>query len=146
MKLKQVSVFLENRPGSLTIPCRLLAEAGINILTFALADTHQFGILRLVVGEPERARQVLEQGGCVVKLTEVVPVEVPDQPGGLDSVLRVIERDRINVEYVYAFTIKVEHKGVLVFRFSDPDQAIRLLQAAGVVVVSESDLKTRLGA
>lgn len=83
MTVKQLSVFLENKPGALSTPCRLLADAGVNIQTFALADTQQFGILRLVVHEWERAKQVLEQNGFVVKVTEMVALEVPDRPGGL---------------------------------------------------------------
>src|SRR5512147_398386 len=102
MILKQLSVFLENQPGTLSRPCRVLADAGINILTIALADTQQFGILRLVVHEWEQARKVLEKNGCAVKVNDVVAVEVPDRPGGLAEVLEVIEGAHINVEYMYA--------------------------------------------
>src|SRR5512135_2638248 len=104
MTIKQLSIFLENKPGALSAPCRLLADAGINILTFALADTQQFGILRLLVAEWEKARELLEKSGYVVKLTEVVAIEVPDVPGGLAALLEIVERARVNVEYVYAFT------------------------------------------
>ncbi|HOC38806.1 MAG TPA: amino acid-binding protein, partial [Thermodesulfobacteriota bacterium] len=83
MKLTQLSVFLENKPGRLTEPCRVLAEEGIDILTLSLADTQQFGILRILVRDWERAREVLEQAHCVVNATEVVALEVEDRPGGL---------------------------------------------------------------
>jgi hypothetical protein len=145
MKLTQLSIFLENKPGSLTLPCRLLAQAGINILTFALADTQQFGIVRLIVREVEQARRVLEAGGCLVKLTEVVALEVPDRPGGLVEVLEVLDQGRINVEYMYACTIKQNGKGVLVFRFGQPDAAIALLRARGVALVDDAELARRLG-
>lgn len=144
MKLKQISLFLENKPGSLTIPCRLLTQAGINILTLSLADTQQFGILRLIVRDWEKAKTVLEQGGCVAKLTDVVAVEVPDRPGGLHEILEIVEQEGINVEYMYAFTLKDENKGVLVFRFDRPDVAIQVLQAKGINVVNTVELYDRL--
>jgi hypothetical protein len=145
MKLNQLSVFLENQPGALSTPCRLLADAGINILTFALADTQQFGILRLVVHEWQKARDLLEKNGYVVKLTEVVALEVPDAPGGLAALLEIVERARINVEYVYAFTAKHDGKGLMLFRFNNPDAAIRALQADKVNIVGTVELFKRLG-
>jgi hypothetical protein len=135
MKLHQLSVFLENKPGSLTLPCRLLAEAGVNLVTLSLADTRQFGILRLVVRDWERARAILESGGCVVKVTEVVAIEVPDRPGGLLRILQALEGAGINVEYMYAFTAKQAGQAVMVFRFSDPETALRTLQQAGLNVI-----------
>src|SRR5512136_831771 len=106
MKLNQLSVFLENKPGALSAPCRLLAQAGINIQTFSLADTQQFGILRLMVHDWAQAKALLEKQGYVVKVTEVVALEVPDRPGGLADLLELVERAGINVEYMYAFTVK----------------------------------------
>jgi hypothetical protein len=143
MKLQQLSVFLENRPGSLSGPCRALADAQINLMTLSLADTQQFGILRLMVRDSGRARQILEARGMVVKVTEVVAVEVPDRPGGLADLLDVFERCGINVEYMYAFTVKQENRGLLVFRFQDPDAAIAALRAAHVSVIDEVELFRR---
>ena len=91
MKLKQLSVFLENKPGALSAPCRLLARAGINILTFALADTEQFGILRLIVADIRKAQRLLQREGFVLKVTEIVVLEVPDRPGGLAVILDALE-------------------------------------------------------
>jgi len=145
MKLNQLSVFLENKPGALSTPCRLLADAGISIQTFALADTQQFGILRLVVHEWQKAKELLEKNGYVVKLTEVVAIEVPDVPGGLAALLEIVERARVNVEYVYAFTAKQEGKGLMLFRFNNPDAAIRALQADKVNIVGTVELFQRLG-
>ena len=145
MKLNQLSIFLENKPGALSSPCRLLAKAGINILTFALADTQQFGILRLMVHDWEKAKEVLEKHGYVVKLTEVVALEVPDRPGGLADLLEVVEQAKVNVEYMYAFTVKQSGKGLLAFRFNDPDAAIKALQARNVNVVGNLDLVKKLG-
>ena len=145
MTLKQISVFLENRPGALSAPCRLLAEAGINIQTFALADTQQFGILRLVVHEWDRAQQLLQQAGYAVRLTDVVALEVPDRPGGLAGLLEAIERVGVNVEYMYAFTAKQDDQGLMLFRFDQPETAVQALQTQGVSIVSTVELFRRLG-
>ncbi|MCL5098057.1 MAG: ACT domain-containing protein [Candidatus Omnitrophica bacterium] len=144
MKIKQLSLFLENKPGSLSLPCRALAQAGLNILTLSLADTEQYGILRLVVPEWERAKKVLETAGCVVKVSEVEAIEVPDRPGGLAEVLEAAEKAGINVEYMYAFTVKRAGKSVLVFRFDEPDAAIEKLQAQGVNFVGNVGLYNHL--
>jgi len=144
MTLKQLSVFLENKPGALSRACRLLGNAGINIQTFALADTQQFGILRLVVREWEQAKSVLEQHGFAVRLTDVVAVEVPDRPGGLAEVLESIERAQVNVEYMYAFTAKRDGKGLLLFRFDQPEQAIAQLRSGHLTTVDTAELFKRL--
>ena len=140
MKLKQLSLFLENKPGALTAPCRLLAKEGINIVTFALADTQQFGILRFVTKEWERAQRILEQNGFVAKVNDLVAIEVPDRPGGLVEVLEVVEKAGVNVEYMYAFTIKQGGNGVLAFRFDDPDDAVRALQSSHIRMMSFEEL------
>ncbi len=143
MKLHQLSVFLENKPGQLSIPCKTLAEAGISIVTLSLADTHQFGILRLILEEHERAKSVLEKAGCVVNVTEVVAIEVPDRPGGLAEILESIEAAQINLEYMYAFTFRRQDTAVIVFRFENPDSAIKLLQEKGVSVIDGVELFER---
>ncbi len=143
MKIKQLSLFIENKPGRLTAPCRALANAGINIITMSLADTRQFGILHLIVRDWERARQVLEQAGMVVKVTEVLAIEVEDKPGGLYKVLSAFEKAEINIEYTYAFTEQQKGMAVLIFRVEDPDQAIMDLNAAGVNVLKSVDLYER---
>jgi len=136
MKLNQLSVFLENKPGRLSHPCKALADAGINIATLALADTHQFGIMRIIVAEPDKAKAVLEDAGCVVNVTEVVALEVVDRPGGLEEVLAALEQAGVNVEYMYAFTFRTGDKAIIVFRFEDPDAAIEVLQGKGVSLVA----------
>ncbi len=144
MKLKQLSVFLENKPGQISIPCRALAQAGINIFTLSLADTHQFGILRLLIRDHEAARDVLQQAGCVVKVTEVVAVDVPDRPGGLAEVLEAIEEEGINLEYMYAFTYRSKQSALMIFRFEDPDAAIAFLQSKGFSVVDSAEVARRV--
>lgn len=143
MKTPQLSVFLENKPGRLSEPCNLLAEAGINIVTLSLADTQQFGILRLIVRDWEKAKAVLEEAGCVVNVTEVVATEVADRPGGLAEVLAIIEASAVNIEYMYAFVFGKGDKAVLVFRFDNPDAAIELLQSKGINVVGSVELYDR---
>ncbi len=146
MKLKQISVFLENKPGALSAPCRVLAQAGINLLTLCLADTREFGILRLVVRDWEKAQQLLQGAGYAVKLTDVVAVEVPDSPGGLAGLLEVFERTGLNVEYMYAFSVRAGDRGLLVFRFDKPDAALAALREAKVNAVDEVELFRRLDA
>ena len=143
MKMHQLSMFLENKPGRLSEPCRLLANAGINILTLSVADTQQFGILRLIVPDWEAAKSVLEKAGFVVNVTEVVATEVVDQPGGLATILEIIEEVGLNIEYMYAFTFRCNDKAVIVFRFDNNDIAVTALQAKGISVVGGVELYER---
>jgi len=142
MKLKQLSVFLENKPGRLSQPCKALAEAGINILTLCLADTEQFGILRLMVKEWEKAKSILEQSGCVVNVSDVLAIEIPDRPGGLDSILSMLEPNAINIEYMYAFTLKRGNNAVLIARIEDADRAIKILHQKGVTILNSTTFHT----
>jgi hypothetical protein len=146
MKIKQLSIFLENKPGRLSAPARALAGAGLNIATMSLADTQEFGILRLIVREWEKAEDVLEKAGCVVNVTEVLAVEVPDRPGGLLHVLEAAEQAALNVEYTYAFACTRGEKAVLVFRFEDPDRALAELQRRDISVVDQVGLFARFAA
>jgi hypothetical protein len=140
MKIRQLSLFLENRPGQLKVPVKVLGDAGIDILTMSLADTQQFGILRLVVKEWERAKKV--------NVTEVLAVDVPDRPGGLATVLEAFEKAELGIEYMYAFAASRERGkyATLVFRLEDPDRAAKLLSMGGVKLVSSDELFARAGA
>ena len=140
MKIHQLSVFLENRPGQMTAPCRLLAGAGINIRTLTLADTEKFGILRLIVSDWQQALTLLRGAGYVVNVAEVVAVEVVDRPGGLASVLEALEGGDLNIDYMYAFTFGRGDRAVLIFRFNAPDAAIAKLQAAGINVLDSAEV------
>jgi hypothetical protein len=144
MRIPQLSLFIDNQPGRLIVPCKLLADAGINIVTLSLADTKQFGILRLIVRDWQRAREVLEAAGWVVAVTEVLAVEVEDRPGGLVELLRVFEQAGINVEYMYAFTARLGNRAMLVFRFDDLDAAISALTRAGINPVTPIGLYDHL--
>jgi hypothetical protein len=144
MKLKQLSLFLENKPGALSAPVRLLAGARINILTLSIAEARQYGILRLIVSDWEAARKVLEKHGLVVKVTDVLAIEVPDHPGGLAAVLGVLEDAGLNLEYMYAFTGKHDGKGFFLFRFDDPDKAVAVLHKHKINAVGIAELCQRL--
>jgi hypothetical protein len=143
MKLKQLSVFLENKPGRLREACGILAENNINLITLSLADTEQFGILRLIVDDHDGAKAALEKNGFVAKITEVIAVEVKDEPGGLRDILQVESDAGISVEYMYAFTIKSGENAVLLFRFDDMDKAVAALQQADFNVLSSEEVHQR---
>jgi hypothetical protein len=144
MKIHQLSLFLENEPGQLIEPCRILARAGIDIRTLTLADTEQFGILRLIVSDWQAGAEALRQAGYVINITEVVAVEVPDRAGGLSELLEALDGSDVNIEYMYAFTFGRQGKAVLIFRFDDPDRAILMLQTAGINVVESVEVYNRI--
>jgi hypothetical protein len=140
MKLHQISVFLENKPGQLKLACQQLADANINILTLSMADSKQYGILRLITPEWERAQSVFKQAGLTSSITEVLAVEVADKPGGLLEILNSIDAASLNVEYMYAFTFGREDKAVLIFRFNDPDAAMEKLNKSGINIIGSVEL------
>jgi hypothetical protein len=145
MKLQQLSLFLENKPGQIKVPCRVLAKAGINVLTLSLADTQQFGILRLIVKDWQKAKKVLEDAGSIVNLTEVLALDVADKPGGLADLLDLLDKAKLDIEYMYAFTSGTRgHKAALIFRFADPDAAITVLEKNDITVISADKLFARL--
>ena len=127
MKVRQISVFLENTSGRLAQVTKILGANSINIRALSLADTTDFGILRLIVNEPSKALTVLREAGLTVRATEVIAVEVTDQPGGLASVLQELEDKAINIEYMYAFVGKAEEKAIVIFRVEEIDRAVALL-------------------
>ena len=135
MKVEQISIFLENKPGALESVMRLLKDADINIRSLSLADTSDFGILRLIVNDANKALRVLNDNGLRVSRTSVVAVEVPDRPGGLHSILAVLAQHGINVEYLYAFIEKSGENAVIIFRFDAPDDAVDVLLKNGFTVL-----------
>jgi hypothetical protein len=129
MKVEQISIFIENKSGRLAEITRILGDAGINIRALSLADTSDFGILRLIVNDVEKAKQILKDKGFTVSKTEVVAVEVPDRPGGLSAILQSLDAQKINVEYMYAFVERCGGNAVIIFRFDETDQAIGVLKS-----------------
>ena len=141
MRIRQISIFLENKPGQLSAICRDLADAGINIATLSLADTADFGIVRMIVDDHEKAKSVLEGKGHVVNVREVIAVCVPDRPGGMAEVMQVLDKAGVNIEYSYAFAFHRGEKAVLVFRFDDNATAESALKAAGYTTLGEDEVK-----
>ena len=143
MKIKQISVFLENKTGALDKPCQILAENGISISALTLADTKEFGILRLVVKDWEKAMTVLSNAGFMAKTTDVAAVEVAHKAGSLASVMKLISKHGIGIEYMYAFPSGVDGQAVIICRFGDLEQALSQLQAEdGIIFVSKEKLFT----
>ena len=140
MKVEQVSIFLENKAGRLAEVTRILSEAAINIRALALADTTDFGVLRLIVSDSDKAEAVLKNQGFTVSRTEVVAVEVPDQPGGLYRILDMLQQSGINVEYMYAFVRQSGDHAVMIFRFDDAVGAAEVLRKSRVTVIEGDDL------
>ena len=130
MKIQQLSVFLENKPGQMAAVFEILGSNGINIITMSTADTERFGILRIITREWEKANTVLEEGKFVVNLTPVVAIQVPHKPGGLSSILALFQKENTNIEYMYAFPCAHTTEAVLIARFEDPDAAIEVVKAS----------------
>ena len=140
MKLKQLSLFVENRAGALKNVCRTLKEKNINIYTLSLAETDRYGILRLLVRDPESARETLAASGIVANLAEVLAIPVPDRPGGLAELLEKLDRYGLNIDYMYAFTNGTGGDAVMVFRFADTDRALEALAAEGIETIDADRL------
>lgn len=140
MHVEQLSVFLENKSGRLAEVTTVLADAGINIRALSLAETSDFGILRLIVSDNEKAKSSLKKNGFTVAGTEVVAVEVPDRPGGLAWILNTIGDAGINVEYMYAFVQRSGENAIVIFRFDEAGKARDVLEKAGIRVLSGTDL------
>lgn len=140
MKLRQISVLLENRAGRLAEVTRVLADANVNIRALTLADTSDFGILRMLVDRSDAAVRALSDAGFAVRATEVIAVEVRDRPGGLGTLLALFQGAGLNVEYMYAFLERHKDCAIMVFRFENPDAALRVLEQAGVRVFSAEDI------
>ena len=140
MKVEQISIFIENKSGRLAEVSRTLGEKGVNIRALSLADTSDFGILRLLVDNTDVALESLKEGGFTVNKTDVVAVAVPDQPGGLCEILQVLDKAQINVEYMYAFVERNAGNAVIIFRFDEIDSAIDTLQGKGISILSGEHL------
>ncbi len=140
MLVEQIAVFVENKAGRLAAITRILADNNINIRALAVADTSDFGILRLIVDKVEKAIGVLQADGFTVGKTEVIAVEVEDNSGGLVVVLEALYDAGINVEYMYAFANKVTENAVLIFRFENMEEAIVALKKTGIKIVSKNQI------
>lgn len=142
MTIKQLSIFAENRNGALYTVTDILAKANIDIRAFSVADTQDFGVLRLIVSDTEKAKDALAAADMIVSITDVIAVEIPDTPGGLSSILKVIYDNNVAVEYMYAFVIPhTNSKAYVVLRVPDNDAATAVLQNAGITLIDDETVR-----
>ena len=142
MRAVQISVFLENKAGRLAEVTGILAEADVNIRALALADTSDFGVLRLIVNDNQKAVTALKNRGFTIGETDVVAVEVEDRPGGLHRILDILHKAGVNVEYMYAFVQQSGNNAVMIFRFDNIDEAVNILQENNLTVINGSRVYT----
>lgn len=135
--IKQISIFLENKAGRLASVTRVLGENDINIRALSIADTSDFGILRLIVNDPDKAYRILKENGFTVSETEVLAVEVPDTPGGLAGVLDILGQAGINIEYLYAFIGKASEDALVIFKVEELEKACQVLEQAKIKVLNK---------
>ena len=140
MAITQISVFLENRPGQRAAAIRTISEAGINLRALSLADTKDFGLLRLIVDDVPKAKAVLSEHSIVLE-TPVLAVRMDDEAGALDRILQLLETTQINVEYVYAFTGATAGSAYVVLRVDDSEAAESALEAGGVSLLTDKELR-----
>ena len=140
MKIKQLSIFLQNRMGSLAKPLEVLTVANVNIRAMCMADTSEFGILRLVVDDPIKGKEALEENNFLVKITDIIGVEMNDAPGGLTTVLDIIKDNLIDLEYLYAFSHDKAEKVILLLHADDIDNLISVLSENNIPIVSAEDV------
>lgn len=140
MAIKQLSVFVENKEGKLREITDILAKAGIDIRALSIADTSEFGILRLIVRDPQKAKALLEKNGFVATINDVVGVEINDRPGGLAEIVRLFAERDINMEYMYAFLTRTENKAYLVVRVDDASEVENLLKSEKIRILTPADI------
>ena len=140
MKIKQLSIFLQNKMGSLSKPLEVLTVANVNIRALCMADTSEFGILRLVVDDPIKGKEALEENNFLVKITDIIGVEMNDNPGGLKAVLDIIKENLIDLEYLYAFTHEKEGKAILLLHADDIDHMISVLSENNITIVPAKEV------
>ena len=143
MKVKQISIFIENRSGRLREVAGELGRNNINIRALSLADTSDYGILRLILDKPDKALGVLKKANFTLSETDVIAVEVNDKPGGLSEVLDILGNAGINVEYMYAFVEKSSNNAVMIFRIEDIESAIKVFSENNITILSHEQV-TRL--
>ena len=140
MTINQLSIFVENKAGTVAEITKSIANAGVSIRALSVADTQEFGILRLIVSDVEKAKEALSENDCVVSITKVIGVEIPDVAGGLSEVLELMSENNINVEYLYAFMARTEKHAYVVLRVEENDEAEAVLTNAGFKLITEADV------
>ena len=140
MGIDQLSIFVENKPGKLVEVIEAIGAAGVDLRALSIADTADFGVLRVIVDKPDTAFRTLTDAGYVVKINQVLPVAIDDEPGALGKLLRVLSDAGISVEYVYAFVAHGENKAYVIVRVEDNEAAAAILTSAGIKVAGEADI------
>ena len=140
LKLKQLSIFLTNNKGKLYRVLNLLAENDINIRALSLADTSEFGILRLIVTDPYKVKETLEEKGFIVKITKVFAVSITDEPGGLNTILRLLDENNINLEYLYAFVEQKTYAAIVILKLEDMPKAYDILVEGNANIINSDEL------
>lgn len=140
MKVKQLSIFLENRKGRMKNALDVLEKGGINIRALSIADTSDFGILRLIVPDPEGTKKLLEDNNFIVKIGEVIAVRMEDDPGSLGKILGILDDNDINLEYLYAFVEEKENRAIVLLHPENIDDGIKALQDGGAEVISSEEI------
>jgi hypothetical protein len=140
MKIKQLSIFLENRKGRMKKALDVLEEGNVNIRALSIADTSDFGILRLIVPEPDKTKKLLEDNNFIVKIGEVIAVRMPDKPGGLGVILGILDENNINLEYLYAFVEDKDEMAIVLLHPENIDAGIKALESDGAEVVSANEI------
>lgn len=140
MTVKQLSIFVENRSGRMAEITRKIAEAGVDIRALSIADTADFGILRLIVDRPEQAEKALREKGLTVSLTEVIAVQIADRPGGFAEAVQVLTDAGVNVEYMYAFVCRREGQACVIVRVDDSACAVDALSSKGIGMLTQKEI------
>lgn len=140
MSVKQISVFIENKKGALAEVTGFIASHGINLYALSIADTQDFGILRIITDDPDNARELLRAEGYTVTATSVLAVEIDDTPGSMASILSVLTEADVIVEYTYAFMAKADNKAYMIFRVDNKDKAASALLTSGIATIDQKDL------
>lgn len=140
MAIKQLTVFVENRQGTIATITDLISAHNINIRALSIAETEEFGILRLIVNDENTAEKILAEQGYLIKITDVVGVKISDEPGKLSEAVKVLDENKINMEYLYAFMARTEKHAYVVIRVEDNDAAESALLKAGFKIVTEADI------
>lgn len=140
MKIKQLSIFLENKKGRMRNALDVLADGGFNIRALSIADTSDFGILRLIVPQPDEAKKILEENNFVVKTGYVIAVEMSDQPGGLSTILGILDDSKINLDYLYAFVDEKEERAIVLLHPEDINAGIEVLKKGGATIIPSDDV------
>ncbi len=140
MTINQISVFLENKSGRLADVTKVLADGEINLRAMTIADTADFGILRLIVNNPEKAAKILEDNGFTIRITKVLGIEIEDKPGGLHKIMELFKENGLNIEYLYASLENKNNKAVVIFKVEDINLGLKIIEGNSLVAISGKNL------